>query len=63
MLSGPAAAMRRAKSREAIAGDGDAAEPGAPPLSAQLTAEKARADALASELAALKTRLQARCRG
>jgi hypothetical protein len=50
--------MRRTKSREAIAGDG--AEPGAPPLSAQLSAERERADALASELAALKTRLQAR---
>jgi hypothetical protein len=52
--------MRRAKSREAIAGDGAGAEPGAPPLSAQLSAERERADALASELAALKTRLQAR---
>ena len=50
--------MRRAKSREGLTGD--AGEPGAPPLAEQLTAERARADALASELAALKTRLQVR---
>ena len=50
--------MRRAKSREGLTGD--AGEPGAPPLTEQLTAERARADALASELAALKTRLQVR---
>ena len=50
--------MRRAKSREGLTGD--AGELGAPPLAEQLTAERARADALASELAALKTRLQVR---
>jgi len=50
----------RAKSRQEAIAEGGGGEPGAPPLAAQLASERERADALASELAALKTRLQAR---
>ncbi len=57
------AAMRRGNAREPLpAADGTAIVAGAPPpLEAQLAGARADAAALASELAALKTRLQARC--